>query len=183
MILRTQERNLKERWHSKIGDPHCTETWDDSMYFSTCYHPSADWNKHHWNWEHQWFEPSQNPDWDLKAVFKLESLTRCLDFLRFRFFVPPHGRNSARGKVVGKKESIKVGHLWEMKAGRQGGSALRIQWATVLSSKGTGCGKRLPLPLSSSSSSSLEYSKRVFYPKRSNRDCHGAYSNCRRETL
>ena len=61
--------------------------------------------------------------------------------------------------------------------GRQGDSALRIRWATILSSKGSGGGEKLPLPLSSSSSSSLVSSKGIFDPMRSNKDCHGAYSN------
>ena len=33
-----------------------------------------------------------------------------------------------------------------MRVGRQGSSALRIRWATVLQSKGSGGGKRPPLP-------------------------------------
>ena len=45
MILRTKERNLRERWLSKVGDPHYMETWDNSMYFSRWYHPSADLKK------------------------------------------------------------------------------------------------------------------------------------------
>ena len=36
-------------------------------------------------------------------VFKLESLTWCLDFLRIRFLVAQHRRNSARNKVIGRK--------------------------------------------------------------------------------
>lgn len=35
--------------------------------------------------------------------FNLESFTQYLDFLRFRFFMPLHRGNSARGKVIGKK--------------------------------------------------------------------------------
>ena len=46
-----------------------------------------------------------------------------------------------------------------------------------LSSKGSGGGKRLPLPLSLSSSSFLVSGKRVFGPIRSIQDCPGAYSN------
>lgn len=34
MILRTKDRNLRERWHSKVGDPHYKETWNNSTYFS-----------------------------------------------------------------------------------------------------------------------------------------------------
>ena len=34
MILRTKDRNLRERRHSKVGDTHYMETWDDSTYFS-----------------------------------------------------------------------------------------------------------------------------------------------------
>ena len=49
-----------------------------------------------------------------------------------------------------------------MQAGRQGSSAPRIWWATVLSSKGSRDGKRLPLALSLSSSSSLESSKNIW---------------------
>lgn len=41
MILRTKDRNLRERWHSKVGDPHYMETWDDSTYFSIHYYISA----------------------------------------------------------------------------------------------------------------------------------------------
>ena len=59
--------------------------------------------------------------------------------------------------------------------GRQGGSAPRIWWATVLSSKGGGR-KRPPLPLSRSNSSSLVSGKRVVDPK-VKRGRHGAYSN------
>ena len=58
-----------------------------------------------------------------------------------------------------------------------GSSALRIRWAAVLSSEGSGGGKRPLLPVSLSSSSSLVSGKRVFDPIRSNQDCHGAYSN------
>ena len=47
MILRTKDRHLRERWHFKVGDPHGTETWDDSTYFSICHRPFADLNKHH----------------------------------------------------------------------------------------------------------------------------------------
>ena len=66
-------------------------------------------------------EPSQKPDWGLNPcagtltqpkpklglepmVFKLESLTQCLDLLRFRFSVSQHRRNSERDKVIGEKE-------------------------------------------------------------------------------
>ena len=41
MILRTKDRNLRERWHSKAGDPHYMETWDDSTYFRIHYYLSA----------------------------------------------------------------------------------------------------------------------------------------------
>ena len=34
----------------------------------------------------------------------LELLTWCLDLLKLRFFVSQGGRNSARDKVIGKKE-------------------------------------------------------------------------------
>ena len=34
IILRTKDRNLREIRHSKGGDPHYMETWDDSTYFS-----------------------------------------------------------------------------------------------------------------------------------------------------
>ena len=47
-------------------------------------------------------EPSQNPDWNPNPGFKLESLTQCLDLLRF--FMPLHRRNLARDKVIGKRE-------------------------------------------------------------------------------
>ena len=49
MTLTTKDRSLRERWHSKGGQPHYVETWDESTYFSICYHPSADLNKHHEN--------------------------------------------------------------------------------------------------------------------------------------
>ena len=45
MILRTKDRSSRERWLSKVGDPHYMETWDDSTYFSRCYQPSSDLNK------------------------------------------------------------------------------------------------------------------------------------------
>ena len=51
-----------------------------------------------------------------------------------------------------KYRFIKIGCLWETQADRQGDSALRIQWATVLSSKGSRGQKRSPILLSSSSS-------------------------------
>ena len=66
-------------------------------------------------------------------VFKLESLTRYLNLLRFRFLVTQCRKNSARNKVIGKN---KIGYLWEIQAGRQGGSAQRIRWGTVLSFSG-----------------------------------------------
>ena len=47
MILRTKGRNLRERGHSKVGDPHYMETCAGSTYFSIYYHPSADVSKHH----------------------------------------------------------------------------------------------------------------------------------------
>ena len=47
MILRTEGKNLRESWHPKVGDPHYMETWDDSTYFSRCYHLSADLNECH----------------------------------------------------------------------------------------------------------------------------------------
>ena len=37
------------------------------------------------------------------TVVSLESLTWSLDLLRLRFFVSQHRRNSARGKMIGKK--------------------------------------------------------------------------------
>ena len=66
-------------------------------------------------------ETSLNPDWDLTPcamtqtqpkprlgleprVFKLESLTWCLDSLRFRFFVPQRRRKSPRDKGISQKE-------------------------------------------------------------------------------
>ena len=36
-------------------------------------------------------------------VFKLESLTWCLDLARFKFFLPPCRRDSESDKVIGKK--------------------------------------------------------------------------------
>ena len=36
-------------------------------------------------------------------AFKLESLTRYLDLLRFRFFVPQSRRDSVKDKVTGEK--------------------------------------------------------------------------------
>ena len=36
--------------------------------------------------------------------FKVESLTWYLDFLRFRFFVSQHRRNSVRDKAIGESE-------------------------------------------------------------------------------
>ena len=45
IILRTKDRTIRERWHSKVEDPHYNETWDDLTYFSICYQPSADLNK------------------------------------------------------------------------------------------------------------------------------------------
>ena len=35
---------LRERWHSKVEEPHYTETSDDLMYFSICQNSSADLN-------------------------------------------------------------------------------------------------------------------------------------------
>ena len=40
---RMKDRNLRERWYSKVGDPYYTETWDYSTYFRTCYHPLLIW--------------------------------------------------------------------------------------------------------------------------------------------
>ena len=40
LILRTKDRTIRERWHSKVEDPHYNENWDDLTYFSICYHPS-----------------------------------------------------------------------------------------------------------------------------------------------
>ena len=49
-----------------------------------------------------------------------------------------------------------------MQVGRHRSSALKIWWVTVLSSKGSGGRKTLPLPLSSSSSSSFSIWKGVY---------------------
>ena len=62
-------------------------------------------------WTHMpGLEPDLNPDWDLNPCagtsthgFKLESVTLCLDSLKFRFFMSPRRRNSARDKVMGEK--------------------------------------------------------------------------------
>ena len=62
----------------------------------------------------------QNPDWDLNphagtltqprltlrrelTVVQLKSHTWSQDFLKFRFFMSQHGRNSVKGKMIGKK--------------------------------------------------------------------------------
>ena len=65
-------------------------------------------------WTHMLgLEPRLKPAWDLNPAktqtrtrthgFKLESRTLRLDSLSFRFFMPPHRRNSAGDKVMGKK--------------------------------------------------------------------------------
>ena len=40
---RMKDRILRERWHSTVGDPYYTETWDCSTYFRTRYHPLLTW--------------------------------------------------------------------------------------------------------------------------------------------
>ena len=91
----------------------------------------------------------QDTDWDLNPHFKL-ALTRCLDLLRFRFFMPLHGRNSVRDNVIGKKWIYQDRMLMREVSGQARKLCPRIQWATVLSSKGNGKGC-----LSGNSSSSL----------------------------
>ena len=79
-----------------------------------------------WNWLHSRPEPSQKTHWDLNLCFKL-AFTWCLGLLRFRFFMPPRRRNSARDKVIVENRFIRIGCLWEMQVDRQGSSAPRIQ--------------------------------------------------------
>ena len=100
-------------------------------------------------------ETSLNPDWDLNRGFKLESLTLCLDSLKFRFFMPPRRRNSARDKVIGEKRICSDRTL--VRASRGQARKLlpsRIQWAQFYHPRGVGVGKAC-LFLSGNSSSSL----------------------------
>ena len=110
---------------------------------------------------HLWLKPSQNPewhvnhllglkssqqpDWDLNSRFlQLESLTCSLDLLTLWFFVFWCRKNSARDKVVGKKW-ISSDRTLVRDAGKQGGSALRIRWATFYNPREVRREKTLPI--------------------------------------
>ena len=83
-------------------------------------------------------------------VFKLESLTWCLDFLRFRLFVPQCRKNLARDKLIGKKQVyVRDASCQARRLCPEG----QVGYSFI--TQGECSGKRRPLPPSSSSRSSL----------------------------
>ena len=85
------------------------------------------------------------PRFGLEPMF---SLTRYLDLLRFRFFIPLCRRNSARDKVIGKKQIYEDRTLARDASKRAGKEALPQGSVGLqfLSSKGSGDWKSPPLP-------------------------------------